>query len=323
VNRPPFFRGTISSWALIDQVGRVRLTSGEEVRFGRTACTFAPSVGLEVEVQGLEPHPLGGQRAIALVLAHPEQGDSLLDAASPLPGTQGGPEELQRFSDLTDDVGFLGVVLRTPLTTRAALRAWLARAGLEVDFSDARAPLVRPKGVPYRVLLCASAVAGGEGVFSFAQHGAFSLEEERVQALAGVSLGHTARVDTFDAHAPLVAAVSRAARDEVEVIAHQARGFLVPPAEWTERHHQDPLSAWVKVDATPGRDAIATGFRALLLPDLFLSKGSGPGAAELLMDAGRALVALGRPPAPGEALGRCVVRTADCQWLGLSEAPED
>jgi hypothetical protein len=299
VNRPPFFRGTISSWALIDQVGRVRLTSGEEVRFGRTACTFAPSVGLEVEVQGLEPHPLGGQRAIALVLAHPEQGDSLLDAASPLPGTQGGPEELQRFSDLTDDVGFLGVVLRTPLTTRAALRAWLARAGLEVDFSDARAPLVRPKGVPYRVLLCASAVAGGEGVFSFAQHGAFSLEEERVQA------------------------VSRAARDEVEVIAHQARGFLVPPAEWTERHHQDPLSAWVKVDATPGRDAIATGFRALLLPDLFLSKGSGPGAAELLMDAGRALVALGRPPAPGEALGRCVVRTADCQWLGLSEAPED
>ncbi|MBX3262018.1 MAG: hypothetical protein KF782_20205 [Labilithrix sp.] len=60
-------RGTITSWLPDDSIGRIRLPSGEEIRFGHSACVgLRPSVGVEVWVVEVAPHPLGGLRAKVL-----------------------------------------------------------------------------------------------------------------------------------------------------------------------------------------------------------------------------------------------------------------
>jgi len=60
-------RGTITSWQPDDSIGRIKLTSGEEIRFGHSACVgLRPSVGAEVWVVEVAPHPLGGLRAKVL-----------------------------------------------------------------------------------------------------------------------------------------------------------------------------------------------------------------------------------------------------------------
>jgi hypothetical protein len=60
-------RGTITSWIPDDSIGRIRLASGEEIRFGHSACVgLRPTVGAEVWVVEVAPHPLGGLRAKVL-----------------------------------------------------------------------------------------------------------------------------------------------------------------------------------------------------------------------------------------------------------------
>src|SRR6185437_4145054 len=57
-------RGTITSWVPDDSIGRIMLATGEEIRFGHSACVgMRPAVGAEVWVVELAPHPLGGRRA--------------------------------------------------------------------------------------------------------------------------------------------------------------------------------------------------------------------------------------------------------------------
>lgn len=67
--RPPELpvRGTITSWQPDDSIGRIRLSSGEEIRFGHSACVgLRPALGAEVWVVEVAPHPLGGLRAKVL-----------------------------------------------------------------------------------------------------------------------------------------------------------------------------------------------------------------------------------------------------------------
>jgi hypothetical protein len=60
-------RGTITNWQPDDSIGRIRLSSGEEIRFGHSACVgLRPAVGAEVWVVEVAPHPLGGLRAKVL-----------------------------------------------------------------------------------------------------------------------------------------------------------------------------------------------------------------------------------------------------------------
>jgi hypothetical protein len=60
-------KGTITSWQPDDSIGRIRLSSGEEIRFGHSACVgLRPAVGAEVWVVEVAPHPLGGLRAKVL-----------------------------------------------------------------------------------------------------------------------------------------------------------------------------------------------------------------------------------------------------------------
>lgn len=57
--------GTITSWQPDDSIGRITLATGEEVRFGHSACVgiARPAVGAKVWVLEFAPHPLGGRRA--------------------------------------------------------------------------------------------------------------------------------------------------------------------------------------------------------------------------------------------------------------------
>lgn len=49
----------------MDRVGRLRLESDEELRFGETSCPdFAPTVGMIVYVTAVGSHPLGGRKAV-------------------------------------------------------------------------------------------------------------------------------------------------------------------------------------------------------------------------------------------------------------------
>ena len=298
---------TVTQWAPLDGVGRLKLITGEEVRFGASACPFPPSVGLLVEVLSLAPHPLGGQRATAIGLR--ADADALFDAAAPLPGQL----ESAAFVELTDEVGLLGVVLREPLTTREELRSWFQRFGASVDFTDPRTPLVHLEGMPYRAWRCMGALAGGRGVITFAAHTPFFLEKERELALAGVEFGHTPRVDALAAHQPLARFVGQSLAAEHAVIAHQARGFLATPEAWLARQRTDPLDAWVWQTTSRGGDLVMSGFRALQLPDLFC-RVQRP---EALHAAARALVGLGRRPLVGEQLGPLSVRSSDPAWVGL------
>jgi hypothetical protein len=60
-------RGTITSWQPDDSIGRIRLSNGEEIRFGHSACVgLRPALGAEVWVVEVAPHPLGGLRAKVL-----------------------------------------------------------------------------------------------------------------------------------------------------------------------------------------------------------------------------------------------------------------
>jgi hypothetical protein len=60
--------GKIETYNVADNVGAVRLGSGELLRFGRSACQgFEPAVGVQVLVQSAAPHPLGGERAQVMV----------------------------------------------------------------------------------------------------------------------------------------------------------------------------------------------------------------------------------------------------------------
>ncbi len=60
----PPIKGTITVWQPDDSIGRIKLSTGEEIRFGHSACVnMRPAVGVEVWVVELAPHPLGGRRA--------------------------------------------------------------------------------------------------------------------------------------------------------------------------------------------------------------------------------------------------------------------
>lgn len=72
--------GTITSYSLADNVGRIRLDNGTELRVGGSALrNVVPAAGSRVRVTKVEPHRLGGLRAVEV-----------------LPETNASPEEQQR-----------------------------------------------------------------------------------------------------------------------------------------------------------------------------------------------------------------------------------
>jgi uncharacterized protein YwqG len=57
--------GTITSYSLGDNVGRIRLDDGTELRVGGSALRgVMPQAGTRVRVTKVQPHPLGGMRAV-------------------------------------------------------------------------------------------------------------------------------------------------------------------------------------------------------------------------------------------------------------------
>lgn len=74
--------GIITSWQPDDSIGRIKLSNGEEVRFGHSACVNIPRpvVGLKVWVLDLAPHPLGGRRAKVVNATGTPSSDRATDA---------------------------------------------------------------------------------------------------------------------------------------------------------------------------------------------------------------------------------------------------
>ncbi len=63
----PPLSAIVTSFDALDRVGRLLLDTGEELRFGESACDRAiPSVGARVFVTVVAPHLLGGHRAMQL-----------------------------------------------------------------------------------------------------------------------------------------------------------------------------------------------------------------------------------------------------------------
>jgi hypothetical protein len=309
--------GTITDWSAFDSIGRIRLDTGEEVRFGGTACRFAPVMGLAVRVLKLEPHRLGGQRAVAVELASPGDADSALDQRDPLPGLAGGT--LEQFIELTDEVGLLGVLLKEPLRSRAAVRAWLARAGAEVDFHNARCPLVRVGQYQLRLWVCMDEAAGAKGIVSFSENTPFSVRRERELQLAATSLDPTSAPSDPRLMIALTQLVARVAAGEVAVIAHQAPGYLAPASVYAERAADYslgvPLRAFTQTTTSRGGDLMLTGMAAVRLPDLFLREPPADLKQGALEEAAAALIALGRVPEVGVRLGWSTVKSADPEWI--------
>lgn len=94
-NPAPLARaGVIASYNVADNVGSVRLDSGEQLRFGRSACqAFEPAEGVRVLVQATQPSSLGGER-VQVMARDPSDGayerkvaarDSAAEPPPPMP----------------------------------------------------------------------------------------------------------------------------------------------------------------------------------------------------------------------------------------------
>lgn len=300
--------GTIRAWSNADSIGRIELDTGEWVRFGGTGCQFVPAVGLRVKVHGIEPHPLGGQRARSVTLVDDADMDRVLDEQRPLLGTSKTEAADAAFAEDVNALGLLGILLREPLSSRAHMRAWFGRAGIAVRFDDPRSPIVSASGTDYRVFLCTRDLPSGKGFVSFGPTTPFAIHRERELALYSAETGGP-KVDRSSALAPLVELVARCSADEVAVTAHQSiNHFVSPPHVWQQ---SESLDQWAATVRHQDGNILFSGMKALHLPDLWGSAAIEPYA----FDAAAALVALGRRPEVGEALGPCVVADSGIEWV--------
>jgi hypothetical protein len=134
--------GEIVSFDPSDGIGRIRQTSGVELRFGRSACRgFEPIASAKVVVRAIEAHPLGGWRATEVTLAGGEQArvDAMLDARD-----RAGAGEMPFGAAVAtaSSIGSITVLLRdVPEPGRSGAKALLRAAaqslGMTLEFAPA------------------------------------------------------------------------------------------------------------------------------------------------------------------------------------------
>jgi hypothetical protein len=138
-------RGVVTDWDVTDGVGRVELVDGTRLRFGRACCIqFEPVAGVEVMVEAVEPHPLGGWRASRIVATSVDQVDELLEARDAGRGVRGSlhlePEEALA---LAEEMGLLSIEISEPVGSRVRLRSVFARSGAPGELEFSPSPVVR------------------------------------------------------------------------------------------------------------------------------------------------------------------------------------
>lgn len=119
--------GMIEHFDLADAVGAIVLSSGGELRFGRSACDFEPVVGLQVRVLEADVSPLNRLRATRIERrASPDEHEKLLDARDREAGLPA-----RGFSSSAEGPRFakLSVATTSPMPDRAAVRAFWERTG--------------------------------------------------------------------------------------------------------------------------------------------------------------------------------------------------
>jgi hypothetical protein len=123
--------GRIVHFDLTDAVGRVRLESGEELRFGASACDFPPATGIEVEVLASTAHPRGPKATRLRALSQPN-----VDAAVALrDGVHAwqpwGTQHVAKILEQMAEVGLVTLVFDRRLDDHAALRSLFDEVGVK------------------------------------------------------------------------------------------------------------------------------------------------------------------------------------------------
>jgi hypothetical protein len=133
-------RGTITSWEPADSIGRIRLNSGEEIRFGHSACVgLRPSLGAEVWVVEVAPHPLGGLRAKVLNAT----GEATPDRAT---AALASHEERERLRPLVEaEITAIKLECATSMEAKPSLWSTAAAAGASVEKAVAEMESLRAR----------------------------------------------------------------------------------------------------------------------------------------------------------------------------------
>ncbi len=124
----------IASFNLADAVGTLTLAEGATLRFGRSACRgFEPVIGAEVTVRATVPHPLGGWRALEIVLdAESSTYDELLASRDAELGVERSGDPVGQAAATCEVLAWIVVLLdEAPPTGPVAFRRWASRLGLE------------------------------------------------------------------------------------------------------------------------------------------------------------------------------------------------
>jgi hypothetical protein len=263
-------RGVVAEWNVMDGVGRIELADGTRLRFGRACCVqFEPVEGIDVTVEAVEAHPLGGWRASRIVPTSLDQVDELLEARDAQRGVRGSlhlePEEALA---LAQQMGLLSIELCEPVGSRVTLRSVFARSGAPGLLEFSPSPSVRIDGHTFpltvsdapgrsRIMLC-------HGPFSFRREAAAIARTpgEPFDVWQGWGLCAATRL------ALALAALGQS------VIVHAAGDLELSAAEWIRlagdplREQCRPFRAYVSLVATD-RDSIETrGMQVWALPDV-------------------------------------------------------
>jgi hypothetical protein len=133
-------RATIATFVIADAVGMLELDSGEQLRFGRSACKgFEPVVGTKVLVEEVASDPRGWKARVVTLDSSDTGYDTLLSARDTEHGLPDRTKSEAEAAATARQLGIITVLLREPLPSgNQAVRAWAAARGFPRDGFDAK-----------------------------------------------------------------------------------------------------------------------------------------------------------------------------------------
>lgn len=135
---PPFLlpaRGVIATYIVVDAVGMLHLRTGEQIRFGRSACKgFEPVVGAAVVVEEAAADARGWKAKTINLDRAIEGYDGLLAARDSEQGFASKTMDVPQAAATARQLATITVLMRSPIPTGPlALKRWSEAAGIPRD----------------------------------------------------------------------------------------------------------------------------------------------------------------------------------------------